>query len=153
MNDYRFGGDTARGDFQSRAETTAFQAVVVQKDAISLRISGAWHPARTMIVIADSGLPMARSHQLGEVFPSKQCWNCAGLPVRSESSRCSPWAGSARRNVDRIVADLRQAGHEVSIENVAYEFQRGGNQMMRIRPRRDKELRLKPTRRRFERTR
>jgi len=35
--------------------------------------------------------------------------------------------------VDRSVAELREAGHDVSIENVLYEFRRGGNQMMRIR--------------------
>jgi hypothetical protein len=38
--------------------------------------------------------------------------------------------------VDRSVADLRAAGHGVAIEHVPYEFQRGGNQMMRIRTRR-----------------
>jgi hypothetical protein len=35
--------------------------------------------------------------------------------------------------VDRSVADLRESGHDVSIEGVPYEFQRGGNQMLRIR--------------------
>jgi hypothetical protein len=35
--------------------------------------------------------------------------------------------------VESTMADLRGAGHEVSIENVPYEFQRGANQMMRIR--------------------
>jgi len=37
--------------------------------------------------------------------------------------------------VDLTVAELRTAGREVSIEKVPYEFQRGGNQMMRIRTR------------------
>jgi hypothetical protein len=37
--------------------------------------------------------------------------------------------------VDPCVRLLREAGHEVSIEQVPYEFQRGGNQMMRIRRR------------------
>jgi SAM-dependent methyltransferase len=37
--------------------------------------------------------------------------------------------------VDNTMADLRNAGHEVSIEHVPYEFQRGANQMMRIRSR------------------
>ncbi len=32
-----------------------------------------------------------------------------------------------------VVDHLRASGHEVSIETVPYEFQRGGNQMMRIR--------------------
>jgi hypothetical protein len=31
--------------------------------------------------------------------------------------------------------ELRTAGHDVSIEKVRYEFQRGGNEMMRIRRR------------------
>ena len=35
--------------------------------------------------------------------------------------------------IDGSVAELREAGHDVSIENVPYEFQRGGNQMIRIR--------------------
>ena len=35
--------------------------------------------------------------------------------------------------VDRSVEDLRASGHDVSIESVPYEFQRGGNQMVRIR--------------------
>jgi SAM-dependent methyltransferase len=34
--------------------------------------------------------------------------------------------------IDGAMADLRGAGHDVSIEKVLYEFQRGGNQMMRI---------------------
>jgi hypothetical protein len=47
-----------------------------------------------------------------------------------------------RRNAGGFVSDstgsveeLREAGHEVSLENVPYEFQRGGNQMMHIRTR------------------
>lgn len=35
--------------------------------------------------------------------------------------------------VDRCVDDLREAGHLVTIERVPYEFQRGGNEMMRVR--------------------
>jgi hypothetical protein len=37
------------------------------------------------------------------------------------------------RYVDTIVATVRGAGGDVAIEVVPYEFQRGGNQMMRIR--------------------
>ena len=36
---------------------------------------------------------------------------------------------------DSSVTDLRKSGHDVSIEKVSYEFQRGGNQMLRIRTR------------------
>jgi len=41
--------------------------------------------------------------------------------------------GQRSAYVDRSVADLRESGHDVSIESVPYEFQRGGNQMVRIR--------------------
>jgi hypothetical protein len=34
--------------------------------------------------------------------------------------------------LDSSVEELRQAGHDVSIEHVPYEFQRGGDQMMRF---------------------
>ena len=37
------------------------------------------------------------------------------------------------RHVDPVVTKLRQCGCEVRIETVEYEFQRGGDQMMRIR--------------------
>ncbi len=37
--------------------------------------------------------------------------------------------------IEPCVRDLRDRGHDVSIETVPYEFQRGGNQMMRIRRR------------------
>ena len=35
--------------------------------------------------------------------------------------------------VDTIVSEFVESGCEVSIDNVPYEFQRGGNQMMRVR--------------------
>ena len=34
--------------------------------------------------------------------------------------------------VERVVEALTAVGHEVTIETVNYEFQRGGNQMMRV---------------------
>jgi hypothetical protein len=37
--------------------------------------------------------------------------------------------------VDATVTALLEAGLDVSIEAVPYEFQRGGNQMMRVRRR------------------
>ena len=37
------------------------------------------------------------------------------------------------RHVDPIVDDLRRLGFDVSLDTVPYEFQRGGNQMMRVR--------------------
>jgi hypothetical protein len=37
------------------------------------------------------------------------------------------------RHVGPIGDDLRRRGFQVTIETVPYEFQKGGNQMMRIR--------------------
>ena len=44
----------------------------------------------------------------------------------TRGSRPSPY-------VDMLVEAARNSGCDVSIEMVPYEFQRGGNQMMRIR--------------------
>jgi hypothetical protein len=46
--------------------------------------------------------------------------------VRSKSSQPSPF-------VTGIVEELTHSGCAVSVEIVGYEFQRGGNQMLRIR--------------------
>ena len=35
--------------------------------------------------------------------------------------------------VNTTVGELRDSGYDVSIEDVPYEFQRGGNRMMRVR--------------------
>jgi hypothetical protein len=48
------------------------------------------------------------------------------FPLLALGGRPSPF-------VDFSVAKIRAAGHDVAIERVAYEFQRGGNQMMCIR--------------------
>ena len=50
------------------------------------------------------------------------------FPILALGGQRSPY-------VERCQAQLRQAGHEVTIERVPYEFQRGGNEMMRIRTR------------------
>jgi hypothetical protein len=73
------------------------------------------------------------SSQLGEAFHQlaiRELCRVAGevriFPLLALGGRRSPY-------VDRNVDDLRNSGYEVSIEHVPYEFQRGGNQMMRIR--------------------
>jgi hypothetical protein len=52
-------------------------------------------------------------------------------------SRDASWGaampGQLQRHGDPAWLDDRAAGHDVSIERVPYEFQRGGNEMMRIR--------------------
>ena len=71
--------------------------------------------------------------QLGEVFHraaiQEKCRVAADVrifPLLALGGRRSAY-------VDQTVEDLRHSGHVVSIEDVPYEFQRGGNQMMRIR--------------------
>jgi hypothetical protein len=48
------------------------------------------------------------------------------FPLVALGGRPSPY-------VDLVAAEARAAGHEVLIERVPYEFQRGANKMMRIR--------------------
>ena len=43
------------------------------------------------------------------------------------------YQGAPSPFVQRCADSLREAGYEVSVEPVPYEFQRGGNQMMRFR--------------------
>jgi hypothetical protein len=49
------------------------------------------------------------------------------FPLLALGGRMSPL-------VEQVSAERRSAGFDVSIERVPYEFQRGGNEMMRIRP-------------------
>jgi len=71
--------------------------------------------------------------QLGEAFHRsaiQEMGRLAGevrvFPLLTLGGRRSPY-------IDTIVDDLQNSGHDVSIEDVPYEFQRGGNQMLRIR--------------------
>jgi hypothetical protein len=73
--------------------------------------------------------------QLGAVFHRsallEMCRIAAEVrifPLLALGGRPSPY-------VDSAVSELRELGHAVAIETVPYEFQRGGNQMMRIRTR------------------
>jgi hypothetical protein len=75
------------------------------------------------------------SAQLGESFHRdaiRELCRIAGevriFPLLALGGRPSPY-------VEGALQDLRDAGHEVSIETVPYEFQRGANRMMRIRTR------------------
>jgi hypothetical protein len=72
------------------------------------------------------------SSQLGEAFHRaavREMCRVAGevriFPLLALGGQRSPF-------VDGCVRDLRQEAYDVSIEVVPYEFQRGGNQMMRI---------------------
>jgi hypothetical protein len=47
------------------------------------------------------------------------------FPLLTYNAQPSPY-------IEPLTERLREAGHPVSIDNVPYEFQRGGNKMMRI---------------------
>jgi hypothetical protein len=75
------------------------------------------------------------SEQLGETFHQAAVGELCRVarevrifPLLALGGRRSPY-------VDPNVEELRRAGHHASIEAVPYEFQRGGNQMLRIRTR------------------
>ena len=51
---------------------------------------------------------------------------CGIFPLLALGGQPSP-------HVEPVAAMLRARGHHVSIEAVPYEFQRGGNQMLRVR--------------------
>jgi hypothetical protein len=75
------------------------------------------------------------SEQLGEAFHHqslRELCRLAGevrvFPLLALGGRRSPF-------IDTTMAHLREAGHEVAIERVPYEFQRGGNEMLRVRSR------------------
>jgi len=75
------------------------------------------------------------SDQLGEAFHHQALSELCRLasevrifPLLALGGRRSPF-------VDDAIARLRDEGHEVGIERVPYEFQRGANQMMRVRSR------------------
>jgi ubiquinone/menaquinone biosynthesis C-methylase UbiE len=71
--------------------------------------------------------------QLGEAFHRRairEMCRVAGevriFPLLALDGHRSPY-------VDSNLSDLRDSDYHVSLERVPYEFQRGGNQMMRIR--------------------
>jgi hypothetical protein len=73
------------------------------------------------------------SDQLGEAFHHqslRELCRLAGevrvFPLLALGGRRSPF-------IDSSIARLADSGHEVTIEIVPYEFQRGANQMMRVR--------------------
>jgi hypothetical protein len=75
------------------------------------------------------------SDQLGEGFHHESLRELCRLAGEVRVFPLLALSGTRSPFVDGTIADLRGAGHEVSIESVPYEFQRGGNQMMRIRSR------------------
>lgn len=90
-------------------------------------------PNRSFDIAVCSHFLFLYSDQLGEAFHVKAVHDLCRVarevrifPLLALGSRPSPY-------VDTIVEAARNSGCDVSIEVVPYEFQRGGNQMMRIR--------------------
>ena len=75
------------------------------------------------------------SSQLGEGFHQVAIRELCRIAREVRIFPLLALGGDRSSYVDRSVTELREAGHDVSIENVPYEFQRGGNQMMRFRTR------------------
>ena len=73
------------------------------------------------------------SSQMGEAFHRAAVLEMVRVAAEVRIFPLLALGGQRSPFVDLCVQDLRDAGHDVSIEKVAYEFQRGGNQMMRIR--------------------
>lgn len=75
------------------------------------------------------------SDQLGEAFHHRAALELCRVAGEVRVFPLLALGGSRSPFVDGTRDCLRDAGHDVSIEVVPYEFQRGANQMMRIRSR------------------
>jgi SAM-dependent methyltransferase len=75
------------------------------------------------------------SAQLGEVFHQAAIQELCRIAMEVRVFPLLTLGGERSPYVEDTIERLRAAGHVVSIEIVPYEFQRGGNQMMRIRTR------------------
>jgi hypothetical protein len=73
------------------------------------------------------------SSQLGEAFHHAAIRELCRLAREVRIFPLLALGGHRSPYIDSCIQELRAAGHEVSIEQVPYEFQRGGNQMVRIR--------------------
>ena len=75
------------------------------------------------------------STQLGEAFHQAAIRELCRIAREVRIFPLLALGGQRSPYVEYCIEELRGAGHVVSIEIVPYEFQRGGNQMMRIRTR------------------
>jgi hypothetical protein len=75
--------------------------------------------------------------QLGEAFHRSAIWEMCRVAREVRIFPLLALGATPSPLVERMVETFDGQGHDVSIEVVPYEFQRGGNQMMRIRVRMD----------------
>jgi hypothetical protein len=73
--------------------------------------------------------------QLGETFHRLAIAEMCRIATEVRIFPLLALGGERSPLVDQVCEEWRGAGCEVSIEQVPYEFQRGGNQLMRVRPR------------------
>jgi SAM-dependent methyltransferase len=73
--------------------------------------------------------------QLGDTFHQQAIAEMCRVATEVRIFPLLALGGQVSPLVDLMSDDLGRAGFVASIERVPYEFQRGGNQMMRIRPR------------------
>jgi hypothetical protein len=71
--------------------------------------------------------------QLGETFHQQAILELCRVAREVRIFPLLALGGERSPYVGHVVEALRAIGHDVSIERVPYEFQRGGNEMMRIR--------------------
>ena len=72
--------------------------------------------------------------QLGESFHQEALRELCRVAAEVRIFPLLALGGQPSPYVQACVTSLRGSGHRVSIERVPYEFQRGGNQMLRILP-------------------
>src|SRR5262245_48467626 len=75
------------------------------------------------------------SDQLGEALHRASIIELARVAREVRVFPLIALGGAPSPFVDGCVTLLREKGYDVSVERVAYEFQRGGNQMLRVRRR------------------
>ena len=73
------------------------------------------------------------STQLGEPFHRAALHEMCRVALEVRVFPLLALAGQRSSFVDGCVDDLNGSGYQVTLERVAYKFQRGGNEMMRIR--------------------
>jgi hypothetical protein len=72
------------------------------------------------------------STQLGEAFHRAAVREMCRVAGQVRIFPLLTLGGERSRLLDTCARDLRDEGHNVVVETVPYEFQRGGNEMMRI---------------------
>jgi hypothetical protein len=73
------------------------------------------------------------TNQLGEAFHQSAIQEMCRVAAEVRIFPLLALGGHRSPYVDQTLDDLRNSAYDVSIEDVPYEFQRGGHQMMRIR--------------------